>query len=390
MKRESARMLVCPGRKEARSCRGALQVEKVITYWDKDPRESLEAILRCDGCDSTYPVVCGIPILMDKLPQYLRRNYYFIVGCCRAQGSLSDEMQAALLNYVLLDLKSGEEELFPTARRYTRESQLGFLTDIGPYLCNHYDDLGSLAKPSNPLYELLKGYSTRNPHTVLEGLADRYSNGGQGLALDIGCHVGGFTALQAQRSRFVYGVDVSFEKLLLASQILKGRPKGLDRYRLYQEGKRYHWRRLHVPRCQNVEFVVAKGGNLPFKASSVDTVSSCNVVDIVQQPMKLVDEKVRVLKKGGLLLLSDPYEFYGVRFKRLETRSRKSPLRLIKQRMASQIRIVQEEDDVLWITQEYNRSYTIYYNHCLAGIKGRAKAHQEKQHGNGKRSKRGP
>jgi len=379
MKQEVLRWLVCPGRVGARRCHGTLKVEQAISDWDEDPQESLEAILRCVSCKRTFPVVCGIPILMDELPQYLRRNYYFIVGSCRAQGSLSDEMQAALLNYVLLDLKTGDEELFPTARRYTRESQLGFLTAIGPYLCNHYDDLGSLVKPSDPLYEFVKAYSTRNPHAVLEGFAARYSNGGQGLALDIGCHVGGFTALQAQRSRFVFGLDVSFENLLLASQILKGRPKRLDRYRLYQEGMRYQWRSLHAPRCQNVEFVVATGDNLPFQASSVDTVSSCNVVDIVPQPLKLVDEKIRVLKKRGLLLLSDPYEFYGVSFKRLKTRSRKSPLRVIKQRIASQIEIVQEEDDVPWITRKYNRSYMIYYNHSLAGIKGRPKRLQEER-----------
>jgi SAM-dependent methyltransferase/uncharacterized protein YbaR (Trm112 family) len=379
MKQEALRWLVCPGREGARRCHGTLQVEQAMSDWDEDPRESLEAILRCDRCKTTYPVVCGIPILMDELPKYLRRNYYFIVGCCRALGSLSDKMQAALLNYVLLDLKSGEEEIFPTARRFTRQTQLDFLTEIGPYLCNHYDDLGSVVRPSNPLYEFLKAYSTRNPHTILEGFAARHGNGSQGLALDIGCHVGGLTALQAQRSRFVFGVDVSFENLLLASQILKGRPKKLDRYRLYQEGTRYQWRSLHAPRCQNVEFVVATGDNLPFKPSSVATVSSCNVVDIVEQPMKLVDEKVRVLKKGGLLLLSDPYEFYGVMFKRLETRSRKSPLRLIKQRMASQIRIVQEEDDVPWITHKYNRSYMIYYNHCLAGIKERPKSLQKER-----------
>jgi len=379
MKQEVLRWLVCPGRVGARRCHGTLKVEQAISDWDEDPQESLEAILRCVSCKRTFPVVCGIPILMDELPQYLRRNYYFIVGSCRAQGSLSDEMQAALLNYVLLDLKTGDEELFPTARRYTRESQLGFLTAIGPYLCNHYDDLGSLVKPSDPLYEFVKAYSTRNPHAVLEGFAARYSNGGQGLALDIGCHVGGFTALQAQRSRFVFGLDVSFENLLLASQILKGRPKRLDRYRLYQEGMRYQWRKLHAPRCQNVEFVVATGDNLPFQASSVETVSSCNVVDIVPQPLKLVDEKIRVLKKRGLLLLSDPYEFYGVSFKRLKTRSRKSPLRVIKQRIASQIEIVQEEDDVPWITRKYNRSYMIYYNHSLAGIKGRPKRLQEER-----------
>jgi len=379
MKQKALRWLVCTGKQGTRSCHGTLQVEQAISHWDEDPQESLEAILRCDCCKKTYPVVCGIPILMDELPKYLRRNFYLIVGCCRAQGGVSDEMKTALLNYVLLDLKTGEEELFPTARRFTRQTQLGFLTEVGPYLCNHYDDLGSVVKPSDPLYEFLRAYSTHNPHAVLEGFAARYSNGGQGLALDIGCHVGGFTALQAQRSRFVFGIDVSFENLLLASQILKGRPKRLDRYRLYQEGTRYQWRNLHAPRCQNVEFVVATGDNLPFKASSVDTVSSCNVVDIVPEPLKLVDEKVRVLKKGGLLLLSDPYEFNGVRFKRLETRSRKSPLRVIKQRMASQIQIVQEEDDVPWISKEYNRGYQIYYNHCLAGLKGRPKVHQEER-----------
>ncbi len=379
MKQESLRWLVCPGREGAQSCHGTLQIEQEMSHWNEDPQESLEAILRCDGCKRTYPVVCGISILMDKLPQYLRRNYSVIVGCCRSQASLSDEMQAALLNYVLLDLKSGEEELFPRARRYTRETELDFLAETGPYLCNHYDDLGSLARRSDPLYDFLKAYSTRNPHAVLEDFATRYGNGGQGLAVDIGCHVGGFTALQAQRSRFVYGVDISFESLLLGSQILKGRPQKMDRYRLYQEGKRYRWRDLDAPHCQNVEFVVAAGENLPLKASSVDTVSSCNVVDIVQQPLKLVDEKVRVLKKGGLLLLSDPYEFYGVRFKRLETRSRKSPLRVIKQKLASQIRIVQEEDDIPWITQKYNRGYMIYYNHCLAGIKERPKPLQEER-----------
>jgi len=379
MKQKALKWLVCPRTEGARPCHGTLQVEQAMSDWDEDPQEILEAILRCDGCKRTYPVVCGIPILMDELPKYLRRNYSFMVGFCQAQASLSDEMQAALLNYVLLDLKTAVEELFPTSRRYTRETRLGFLTGIGPYLCNHYDDLGSVAKPSDPLYDFLQGYSSRNPHAVLEGFAARHGNGGRGLALDIGCHVGGFTALQAQRSRLVFGVDVSFENLLLASQILKGRPKRLDRYRLYQEGTRYQWRNLHAPRCQNVEFVVATGDNLPFKASSVDTVSSCNVVDIVQEPLKVLDEKLRILKKGGLLLLSDPYEFNGSRFKKLKTRSRKSPLKIIKQRITNQIRIVQEEDHVPWVTQNYNRGYEIYYNHCLAGIKDRPRALQKER-----------
>jgi hypothetical protein len=93
----------------------------------------------------------------------------------------------------------------------------------------------------------------------------------------------------------------------------------------------------------------------------------------------VLDEKLRILKKGGLLLLSDPYEFNGSRFKKLKTRSRKSPLKIIKQRITNQIRIIQEDDHVPWVTQNYNRGYEIYYNHCLAGIKGRPKTHQKKR-----------
>ncbi len=366
---EALDVLVCPRRQEARPCHGALHIKSSLTHWDEDPGDILEAILQCERCKATYPVVCGIPILHYETSKYLRNNYYFIVGSCQALECLSEAMQVELMNHLLLDLESVDEELFPPQRRYTRETVLDFLTNMGPYLCNHYDDLAAVVKPHDPLYDFLTGYAGRNPHTVLERFTARYENGRGDLAIDIGCHVGGFTAKQARRCRFVYGIDTSFEYLLLASRILKGRPRSLTRYRLYREGKRYEWRRLDIPRCQNVEFVVACGSSLPFKATTFDTVSSCNVVDIVLEPLAVVDEKLRVLKPAGLLLISDPYEFYGVRMKRLKTRSRKSPVAIIKERIEKETEIVEEEDYVPWITHNYNRNYVIYYNHCMAATK---------------------
>ncbi|MFQ5857609.1 MAG: methyltransferase domain-containing protein [Anaerolineae bacterium] len=366
---EALEVLVCPRRVDARPCHGALHIERLLTHDDEDPRDILEAILRCERCQARYPVVGGIPILHYDTPKYLRNNYYFLVGSCQALGCLSEAMQTELMNQVLLDLKSVQEELFPPQRKYTREGVLDFLTQVGPYLCNHYDDLASIVGLHDPLYGFLQQYPAKNPHAVLENFAARHSNGRGGLALDIGCHVGGFLARQAQRCRFAYGIDISFETLLLASQILKGRPRGLTRYRLYREGKRYEWRRLHAPRCQNVEFVVACGSSLPFKAATFDIVSSCNVVDIVAKPLDLLDEKLRVLKTAGLFLTSDPYQFYGVGMKRLKTHSRKSPLAIIKDRIAREAEIVQEDDYVPWITHNYTRHYMIYHNHCMAAIK---------------------
>ncbi len=366
---EALQVLACPRRVETRPCHGALRIEKSLTRWDQDPRDILEAILRCERCQSRYPIVCGIPILHYDTCKYLRKNYYFLVRSCQALACLSEAMQTELMNLVLLDLKSAHEELFPPQPRYTHETVLEFLTRVGPYLCNHYDDLASVVKPHDPLYTFLRRYSVRNPHTILENFAIRHRGGQGSLALDIGCHVGGFVAKQAQRCRFAYGVDISFETLLLASQILRRRPTGMSRYRLYREGKRYEWRTLHATHCRNVEFVVASGSSLPFRPGTFDIVSSCNVVDIILEPLNLLDEKFRVLKTGGLLLTSDPYEFYGVGMNRLKTQSRKSALAIIKDRIATESEIVEEDDYVPWITHNYTRHYMIYYNHCLAAIK---------------------
>ena len=366
---EALRVLACPRRDEGRPCHGALRLGRSHARGDGARPEILEAIIRCTRCHAEYPVVCGIPILHYDTPKYLRNNYHFLVGSCQALGCLSEAMQAELMNLVLLDLESAEEELFPPQRKYDREGVLDFRTQVGPYLCNLYDDLTSVARPNDPLRAFLQEYPSRNPHAILESFSVRHGNGRNGLAVDVGCNVGGFMSRQAERCRFVYGVDISFDTLLLASRALKGRPTRLSRYRLYREGRRYRWRNLHAPRCRNVEFLVACGSSLPFKAESFDVASSCNVVDIVRLPLDLVDEKLRVLKTAGLLLTSDPYQFYGVGMKRLKDGSRKSPLGIIKERIAREAATVEEDDDVPWITHNYARHYSIYYNHCMASIK---------------------
>lgn len=383
MQLDALRWLVCPGRTGTRACHGSLRVERVLTTWAEDPQDLLEGTLRCARCRAEYPIVCGIPILHHDTPKYLRNNYHFLVGSCRALGCLSDTLRAALLQQVLLDLRKPEEELFPPQPKYTRKGRLDFLTQVGPYLCNHYDNLAEVVPPADPLYGVLRRYPARNPHVVLERFAAKHHNGRAGLAVDIGCHVGGFLAKQAQRCRFAFGVDLSFETLLLAGRILRGRPTRLTRYRLYREGTRYTWRALNASPVPNVEFVVASGTHLPFKSETFEIVSSCNVVDIVPEPLTLVDEKLRVLKTGGLFLTSDPYQFYGVGMDRLKPYRRKSPLAIIKDRIASETEILEEEDYVPWVTHNYNRHYLIYHNHCLAARKNGEGGHPDKGPGPG-------
>ncbi|TLY29882.1 MAG: class I SAM-dependent methyltransferase [Nitrospirae bacterium] len=369
MRREVLSFLVCPRKKAARPCRGSLRVERVLKSWDQDVEDFLEAIVRCERCRAQYPVLCGIPILHPETPRFLRQNYYLLVEHAHALTCLSDAMRVELTNMALLDLKSASEEVFPPQRRFNRDEQQDFHARIGPYLCNHYDDLASIVSPCDPLYHFLLSYPKRNPHTVLEQFAVLHGNGSGGLAVDIGCNVGGLIAKQAQRYDFVYGVDLSFEALLLASRILKQRPTALRRYRLYRDGWRYELRPIRGSRCPNVEFVVACATSLPFRAETFETVSSCNVIDIVAKPLNVLDEQLRVLKPAGLFLTSDPYEFYGPGTNRLKTQGRRSPLSIIKDRITETARIVREDDYVPWVTHTYERLHMVYYNHCLAAIK---------------------
>ena len=61
------------------------------------------------------------------------------------------------------------------------------------------------------------------------------------------------------------------------------------------------YKRLFPKWQEDARTVAAIGEELPFADESFDVVLSDNVIDHAEKPLKIVDELVRVLKKGGLL-----------------------------------------------------------------------------------------
>jgi SAM-dependent methyltransferase len=61
------------------------------------------------------------------------------------------------------------------------------------------------------------------------------------------------------------------------------------------------YKRLFPKWQHNAETAAAIGEQLPFADSTFDVVLSDNVIDHARDPLKIVDEMVRVLKPGGLL-----------------------------------------------------------------------------------------
>ena len=109
--------------------------------------------------------------------------------------------------------------------------------------------------------------------------------------LDLGCGFGWGTDYLSQKGRCV-GVDI-------------------NRKTIEEARKRYG-------RNKKVKFVVADALRLPFKNEQFDVVVSIENIEHVNDQRKYIEEAKRVLKKGGLLIVSTPNgEHFGHRLRKL-------------------------------------------------------------------------
>ena len=97
--------------------------------------------------------------------------------------------------------------------------------------------------------------------------------------LDAGCGVGYGSAFLAETARRVVGVDVDAEAIAYARE-------------------RYG--------AANVEFVQADVEALPFDGASFDVACAFEAIEHVPEPQRLVSELRRVIRAGGVCVLSTP------------------------------------------------------------------------------------
>lgn len=104
--------------------------------------------------------------------------------------------------------------------------------------------------------------------------------------LDLGCGGGSLTYLMAKKGAEVVGVEYEAEGLAFARQNLASAdPFNHLRYNLVQ-GSAY---------------------DLPCEDNSFDVVVSCEVIEHLETPERMLAEAKRVLKPGGRLVLTTPY-----------------------------------------------------------------------------------
>lgn len=218
-------------------------------------QEIKEGFLHCSTCETTYPVIAGVAVLVQNPLTYIANNYSTIFGL--ASGLIS----SAMLDYWYGNAVDLSGNLI---------SQTGSesLPGMSRYIFAHYEELATALSTAYPL-RLLADANYGNWYGQLLQLAKPHLPS-QGRSLDIGCSIGGLVYRLAPLSQFVYGLDYSFCAVLTARRIFLAQPDTQNTYRLHIEGSVYQERTLSLKKPNNVEFVVASSTSIPFEPESFD------------------------------------------------------------------------------------------------------------------------
>jgi ubiquinone/menaquinone biosynthesis C-methylase UbiE len=121
---------------------------------------------------------------------------------------------------------------------------------------------------------------------ILQNITERLSEEREpGDVIEFGCGVGYFTREIAKNARHVIATDLSDEMLKEA--------------------------RIHLKDFQNITIQKVNGEDTSFPSGRFDTVFLANLIHVVENPIKVLQESHQILKNRGLLLVVD-FTAYGM------------------------------------------------------------------------------
>lgn len=145
------------------------------------------------------------------------------------------------------------------------------------------NSLGAIKKSSTDVSLVEKRWSAiyeKNKKSAFYGAIKKALGASSGTALEHGCSIGIMTSHLAKSCRLVFGIDKSYH----AIEVAKKSPH------------------------ENLDYFVADSLSQPFGNAKFDSVVGLNLFEIIE-PKLLLRSLARQVEKGGLLVLSDPYDF---------------------------------------------------------------------------------
>lgn len=274
---------VCPRCKHDRKITAPLNLAAVAV---EQGDTILQGNLICSdsGCRLEYPIIDGIPIIVNNIRKYLADNVFQI----NARDDLSPVVESILGDAV------GPGTPFNVARHH-----------LSTYGWGHYGDKAPASRA-----EAATGSDTTG--TVADCLsAGLRLLGAQAQAplLDIGCAAGRTSFELAQRfSGLTLGIDLNFSLLRLAQRVLH---TGVATFPLKRVGIVYDRQEYPVAfeNKDKVDFWACDALALPFQEETFRFTSAMNVFDVVNAPRDLLVAMDRALATDGAAILATPYDW---------------------------------------------------------------------------------
>lgn len=309
MKTQFCRHLVCPQHTD-------MQIRLSLETLEVKDNECIEGFLKCDRCQTLYPIVEGVPIIVKNFVKYSESRVTTFGNWLL--NSKTDKMK----NF----LKKFGHQITPGQAKDDRYEEMGVW--FMPYRWVQYD-YSSDDRFLRTLKWRLK------PNEFYDRIIHTVNPKPDGIALDIGCSMGYSTLRLAKKYAYVVGTDLSF------SFIKEAR------------------RRMVSSQEENVEFCVADSLHAPFNYMKFDLILALNLLELVQ-PTDLLSSVHWLLKPHATVVFADPYDYNDE-----SHQSRKVDAQAFRTMvMNAGFKLVEKtrtESYIPWIIKIYERAYLFYF-----------------------------
>jgi SAM-dependent methyltransferase len=267
---------VCP----ACAARGAAPPLRLAAVWAEADGHVLQGALHCTdpACLREYPIVDGVPVIVADLRAHLGHN--------PLQFLMRDDLAPELMS--MLGDAAGPGSALDALRQR-----------ISHYAVDAYGPFdpaapagGSSAAAVGALLDLRPGPLPAD-----------------GLAVDLGCAVGGTTrALAARAPGLVLGVDLDLSMLRIGARALQ---TGRARYLRRRVGLVYDLVDHEVPADSEgkIDLWMADALALPLPPGRAALISAMQLLDCVPDPPALLAAIAQALAPGGLAALATPFDW---------------------------------------------------------------------------------
>jgi len=359
MKHELLSQLQCPCAEVSNLCGGELEIDDSIIQpeIDSSAGEIRDAFLVCRKCRHLFPVIAGVPILLNDLFAWLRTRYRPIMAGAATVGGVNPGMNTWLEDHGW-HLASEPPDNFREGARW-----------VNIFTSSHYDAVSGGADDESELGRFLSGQIS-----VFDAVSEmilKHRPDGFRRAIDIGGNVGGMAWRAAAYTGEVLGIDLTFNPILAARRIQIGAPVPQTVYRRYMDGNIFIERPIEGAR-DNTEFAVCSALELPFRGK-FDLLFLLNIIDGVPQPRRFLSHVLENLEPGGFVVITSPYswgsDMSGVDHWLGGTPGNPSPVAMVGALRDAGLTILEDIDNVPWILREHQRWYRVFLNHCVVARK---------------------